>query len=126
MSFFDGGVQVLRSADELLPLYHRFNGYATFQGTLIYPETVAALEKFLGKYGDLMDMTSITSSFSRCAAFRTLGLVLHGMNTMQLLDITDHRLLCWLGAICEAITLGFRVEFLLNLVKNLARTVFGE
>ncbi|PQQ08221.1 hypothetical protein Pyn_40691 [Prunus yedoensis var. nudiflora] len=37
-----------------------------FRGTLVYPETVAALEKFLDKYGDLMDMTGITSSFSRC------------------------------------------------------------
>ncbi|KAL6294028.1 hypothetical protein ACE6H2_002170 [Prunus campanulata] len=47
------------------------------------------------------------------------------MNTMQLLDITDHRLLCWRDAICEVMTLGFRVEFLLNLVKDLARAVFG-
>ncbi|KAI5323367.1 hypothetical protein L3X38_032439 [Prunus dulcis] len=28
-------------------------------------------------------------------------------------------------AICEALTLGFWVEFLLNLVKDLARAVFG-
>ncbi|CAL9018817.1 unnamed protein product [Prunus brigantina] len=126
MAFFDGGVQVLRSADELLPLCHRFNGYATFRGALVSLETVAALEKFLDKYGDFTDMTSITSSFSRCTAFRTLGLVLHGMDTTQLLDITDHRLLCWWDAICEAMTLGFWVEFLLNLVKDLARVVFGE
>ncbi|CAL2239742.1 unnamed protein product [Prunus armeniaca] len=118
MAFFDSGAQVLRSADELLPLCHRFNGYAPFWGILFYPETIAALEKFLDKYGDFMDMTSITSSFSRCAAFRTLGLV-------QLLDITDHRLLCWRDAVCEAMTLGFRAESLLNLVKDLARAVFG-
>ncbi|PQQ19011.1 hypothetical protein Pyn_11372 [Prunus yedoensis var. nudiflora] len=61
-AFFDGGVQVLRSADELLPLCHRFNGYATFRGALVYPETVAALEKFMDKYGDFMDLTGITSS----------------------------------------------------------------
>ncbi|CAL9020550.1 unnamed protein product [Prunus brigantina] len=126
MAFFDGGVQVLRSADELLPLCHQFNGYATFRGSLVYPETVIALEKFLDKYGDLTDMASITSSFSRWATFRTLGLVLYGMDTTQLLDITDHRLLCWRDAICEAMTLGFWVEFLLNLVKDLARVVFGE
>ncbi|CAL2256590.1 unnamed protein product [Prunus armeniaca] len=48
------------------------------------------------------------------------------MDTTQLLDITDHRLLCWRDAICEAMTLGFRVEFLLNLVKDLARAIFGE
>ncbi|CAL8994912.1 unnamed protein product [Prunus brigantina] len=82
MAFFDSGAQVLRSADELLPLYHRFNGYACFRGILVYPETVAALEKFLDKHGDFMDMTGITSSFSCCAAFRTLGLVLHGMDTV--------------------------------------------
>ncbi|CAB4302353.1 unnamed protein product [Prunus armeniaca] len=74
MAFFDGGVQVLRFANELLPLCHRFNGYATFRGALIYPETIAALEKFMDKYGDFTDMTSITSSFSQCATFRTLGL----------------------------------------------------
>ncbi|CAL9005344.1 unnamed protein product [Prunus brigantina] len=125
MAFFDSGSQVLRSADELLPLYHRFNGYAPFRGILVYPETVAALEKFLDKYGDFMDMTGITSSFSRCAAIRTLGLVLHGMDTVQLLDITDHRLLCWRDAVCEAMTLGFRAESLLNLVKDLARAAFG-
>ncbi|PQM42010.1 hypothetical protein Pyn_17870 [Prunus yedoensis var. nudiflora] len=96
-----------------------------FQGALVYPETVAALEKFIDKYGDFMDITSITSSFSRCAAFRTLGLVLHGMDTVQLLDITDHRLLCWRDAVCEAMTLGFRVDFLLNLMRDLARAVFG-
>ncbi|CAL9011312.1 unnamed protein product, partial [Prunus brigantina] len=95
MAFFDSGSQVIRSADELLPLCHRFNGYTPFQGILVYPETVAALEKFLDKYGDFMDMDGVISSFSRCAAFRTLGLVLHGMDTVQLLDITDHRLLCW-------------------------------
>ncbi|CAL8175521.1 unnamed protein product [Prunus armeniaca] len=125
MAFFDSGAQDLRSADELLPLYHRFNGYALFRGILVYPETVAALKKFLDKYGDFMDMTGITSSFLHCAAFRTLGLVLHGMDTMQLLDITDHRLLCWRDAVCEAMTLGFRVEPLLNLVKGLARAAFG-
>ncbi|CAL2229471.1 unnamed protein product [Prunus armeniaca] len=81
MAFFD---------DELLPLCHRFNGYATFRGALVYPETVAALEKFLDKCGDYTDMTSITSSFSQCVAFRTLGLVLRRMDTTQLLDITDH------------------------------------
>lgn len=126
MAFFDGGAQILRSADELLPLCHQFNGYAPFRGALVYPETVAVLGRFMDKYGDLMDITGITSSFSRSAAFRTLGLVLHGMDTMQLLDITDHRLLCWRDAICEALTLGFRIEFLLNLVKDLARAVFGE
>ncbi|CAL8152435.1 unnamed protein product [Prunus armeniaca] len=68
-AFLDGGVQVLQSTDELLPLCHRFNGYATFQGALVYPEMVAALEKFMDKYGDFMDMTGITSSFSQCAAF---------------------------------------------------------
>ncbi|CAL8135438.1 unnamed protein product [Prunus armeniaca] len=125
MAFFDSGAQVLRSADELLPLYHRFNGYALFRGILVYPETVAVLKKFLDKYGDFMDMTGITSSFSRCAAFRALGLVLHGMDTVQLLDITDHRLLCWRDAVCEAMTLGFRAESLLNLVKGLARAAFG-
>ncbi|CAL9004001.1 unnamed protein product, partial [Prunus brigantina] len=108
MAFFDSGAQVLRSADELLPLYHRFNGYARFRGVLVYPETVAALGKFLNKHGDFMDMAGITSSFSRCTAFRTLGLVLHGIDTAQLLDITDHRLLCWRDAVCEAMTLGFR------------------
>ncbi|CAL2255362.1 unnamed protein product [Prunus armeniaca] len=123
-AFFDGGVQVLRSVDELLPLCDRFNGYATFQGALVYPEMVAALEKFMDKYEDFMDMTGITSSFSQCAAFWTLGLVLHGMDTMHLLNITDHRLLFWRDAICEAMTLGFWVEFLLNLVKDLARVVF--
>ncbi|CAL2232202.1 unnamed protein product [Prunus armeniaca] len=125
MAFFDSGAQVLRSADELLPLYHRFNGYALFRGILVYPETVAALKRFLDKYGDFMDMTGITSSFSRCAAFRALGLVLHGMDTVQLLDITDHRLLCWRDAVCEAMTLGFRAEPPLNLVKGLARAAFG-
>ncbi|CAL8091795.1 unnamed protein product [Prunus armeniaca] len=125
MAFFDSGAQVLRSADELLPLCHRFNGYAPFQGILVYPETVAALGKFLDKYGDFVDMTGITSFFSRCAAFWTLGSVLHGMDTVLLLDITDHRLLCWRDVVCEAMTLGFRAECLLNLVKDLARAVFG-
>ncbi|CAL8993353.1 unnamed protein product [Prunus brigantina] len=59
MAFFDSGAQVLRSADELLLLCHRFNGYAPFRGVLVYPETVAALEKFLDKHGDFMDMTGI-------------------------------------------------------------------
>ncbi|CAL9029941.1 unnamed protein product [Prunus brigantina] len=113
------------SIDELLPLCHRFDGYVTFQGALVYPETVEALKRFMDKYGSLMGATDVTSSFSRCTALRALGLVLHGMDTMQLLDITDHKLLCWRDAICEAMILGFRVEFLLKLVKNLARAVFG-
>ncbi|CAL9013010.1 unnamed protein product, partial [Prunus brigantina] len=124
-AFFDGGVTILRSIDELLPLCHRFNGYATFQGALIYPETIEVLRKFMDKHGSFMEVTDVTSSFSRCTALRALGLVLHGMDTMQLLDITDHRLLCWRDAICEAIILGFHVDFLLNLVKNLACAVFG-
>ncbi|PQQ14512.1 hypothetical protein Pyn_26594 [Prunus yedoensis var. nudiflora] len=96
-----------------------------FRGAPVYPETVAVLEKFIDKYRDFMDITSISSSFSRCAAFRTLGLVLHGMDTAQLLDVTDHRLLCWRDAVCEAMTLGFWVDFLLNLMRGLARAVFG-
>ncbi|CAL8175195.1 unnamed protein product [Prunus armeniaca] len=111
-AFFDGGVTILRSIDELLLLCHRFDGYATFQGAL-------------DKYGSLMEATDVTSSFSRCTALRALGLVLHGMDTMQLLDITYHKLLCWRDAICEAMILGFRVEFLLKLVKSLARAIFG-
>ncbi|CAL2276553.1 unnamed protein product [Prunus armeniaca] len=124
-AFFDSGVTILRSIDELLPLCHRFDGYVTFQGALVYPETVKALKRFMDKYGSLMEATDVTSSFSRCTALRALGLVLHGMDTMQLFDITDHKLLCWRDAICEAMILGFRVEFLLKLVKNLARAVFG-
>ncbi|CAL2263194.1 unnamed protein product [Prunus armeniaca] len=124
-AFFDSGVTILRSIDELLPLCHRFDGYVTFQGALVYPETVKALKRFMDKYGSLMEATDVTSSFSRCTALRALGLVLHGMDTMQLLDITDQKLLCWRDAICEAMILGFRVEFLLKLVKNLARAVFG-
>ncbi|CAL8089758.1 unnamed protein product [Prunus armeniaca] len=124
-AFFDAGVTILRSIDELLPLCHRFDGYATFQGALVYPEMVEALKRFMDKYGSLMEATNVTSSFSRCIALRALGLVLHGMDTMQLLDITDHKLLCWRDAICEAMILGFRVEFLLKLMKNLARAGFG-
>lgn len=77
------------------------------------------------KYGSFMEIIDITSSFSRSAAFWALGLVLHGIDTMQLLDIIDHRLFCWQDAICEAITLGFHVDFLLNLVKDLAHAIFG-
>ncbi|CAL9030024.1 unnamed protein product [Prunus brigantina] len=124
-AFFDGGVTILRSVDELLPLCHKFDGYATFQGALVYPETVEALKRFINRYGDLMEATDIASSFSRCTALRALGLVLHGIDTMQLLDITDHKLLCWRDAICEAMISGFRVESLLKLVKDLARAVFG-
>ncbi|CAL8992920.1 unnamed protein product, partial [Prunus brigantina] len=97
----------------------------SFTAFMAFFDSVAALEKFLDKHGDFMDMTGITSSFSRCTAFRTLGLVLHGIDTTQLLDITDHRLLCWRDAVCEAMTLGFRAEPLLNLVKDLARAAFG-
>ncbi|PQM38668.1 hypothetical protein Pyn_11604 [Prunus yedoensis var. nudiflora] len=124
-AFFDGGVKVLRSIDELLPLCYRFNGYAVFLGAFVYPETIGALRKFMDKYGCFAEATSVTSSFSRGAAFRALGLVLHGMDTMELLDITDHRLLCWRDAICEAMALGFPVDLLLNLVRDLARAVFG-
>ncbi|ONI29071.1 hypothetical protein PRUPE_1G179100 [Prunus persica] len=42
-AFFDGGVIILRSVDELLSLCHKFNGYVAFQGALVYPETVAVL-----------------------------------------------------------------------------------
>ncbi|KAL6284944.1 hypothetical protein ACE6H2_015873 [Prunus campanulata] len=121
-AFFDGGVKVLRSIDELLPLCYRFNGYAIFLGAFVYPETIGALRTSMDA---LQRSMGITSSFSRSAAFRALGLVLHGMDTMELLDITDHRLLCWRDAICEAMTLGFPVDLLLNLVRDLARAVFG-
>ncbi|CAL9001556.1 unnamed protein product, partial [Prunus brigantina] len=124
-AFFDGGVTILRSIDELLLLCHRFNGYVTFQGAFVYPKMVEVLRKFIDKYGGFMEVTDVASSFSRCTALRALGLVLHGMDTMQLLDITDHKLLCWRDAICEAMILGFRVESLLKLVKNLAHAVFG-
>ncbi|CAL9020717.1 unnamed protein product [Prunus brigantina] len=113
-AFFDDSVKILRSIDELLLLCHRFNGYATFQGTFVYLEMVAVLREFMDRYGSFMEITGITSSFSRSAALWVLGLVLHGINTLLLLDIIDHRLLCWRDSICEAITLG-----------NLAHAVFG-
>ncbi|CAL8993072.1 unnamed protein product, partial [Prunus brigantina] len=75
-AFFDGGVTILRSIDELLPLCHLFNGYATFQGALVYPETVEVLRKFMDKHGSFMEVTDVTSTFSRCTALRALGLVL--------------------------------------------------
>ncbi|KAI5317034.1 hypothetical protein L3X38_036741 [Prunus dulcis] len=95
------------------------------KGAFVYPETVEVLRKFMDKYMGFIEITGITSSFSMSVAFRALSSVLHGMDTMQLMDITDHRLLCWRDAICEAITLGFHVDFLLNLVRNLARAVCG-
>ncbi|CAL2237136.1 unnamed protein product [Prunus armeniaca] len=124
-AFFDSGVKILRSIDELLSLCHNFDGYATFEGAFVYPETIGVLRKFMDRYGSFMEIAGITSSFSRSTAFRAIGLVLRGIDTMQLLDITDHRLLCWRDAICEAITLGFHVDFLLNLVKSVAHAVFG-
>ncbi|CAL2230298.1 unnamed protein product [Prunus armeniaca] len=112
-----------KSIDELLLLCHRFNGYVTFQGALVYPKTVVVLRKFMDRYGSFIEIIGITSSFSRSATFRAIGLVLHGIDTMQLLDITDHKLICWRDTICEAITLGFHVDFFLNLVRNLARAI---
>ncbi|CAL9000939.1 unnamed protein product [Prunus brigantina] len=67
-ALFDGGVTILRSVDELLPLCHKFNGYVAFQGALVYPETVAILRKFIDKYGSFMEASDITSSFSRSRA----------------------------------------------------------
>ncbi|CAL2239047.1 unnamed protein product [Prunus armeniaca] len=107
-AFFDGGAKILRSIDELFPFCYRFDGYTPFQGAFVYPKTVAVLRKFMDQYGSFMEVTGITPSFSRSAAFRALGLVFHGVDTMEFLDITDHRLLCWRDAICEAITLGAR------------------
>ncbi|CAL2277971.1 unnamed protein product [Prunus armeniaca] len=68
-ALFDGGVTILRSIDELLPLCHKFNRYVAFQGALVYPKTVAILRKFIDKYESFMEASDITSSFSRCAAF---------------------------------------------------------
>ncbi|PQP92959.1 hypothetical protein Pyn_33735 [Prunus yedoensis var. nudiflora] len=81
-AFFDGGVKILRSIDELLPLCYQFDGYAMFQSAFVYPETIRVLRKFMDKNVGFMDITGVTSSFSRSAAFRALGLVLHGMDTM--------------------------------------------
>ncbi|KAI5334620.1 hypothetical protein L3X38_024753 [Prunus dulcis] len=124
-AFFDSGVKILRSIDELLPLCHRFNSYVTFRGAFLYPETIEVLGRFMDRYGGFMESTWTVSTFSRSAALRGLGLVLHGIDTMQLLDIIDHRLLCWRDAICEAITLGFHVDFLLDLLRNPAHAIFG-
>ncbi|CAL9012162.1 unnamed protein product, partial [Prunus brigantina] len=124
-AFFDGGVKILQSIDELLPLCYRFDGYTTFRGAFVYPETIDVLRKFEDRYGGFVDPTGITSFFSlRSAAFCALGLVFHRIDTMQLLDITDHMLLCWRDAIYEAMTLGFHMDFLLNLVRDLACALF--
>ncbi|PQQ02779.1 hypothetical protein Pyn_01569 [Prunus yedoensis var. nudiflora] len=81
-AFFDSGIKILRSIDELLPLCYQFDGYAMFQSAFVYPETIGVLRKFMDKNGGFMDITGVTSSFSRSTAFRALGLVLHGMDTM--------------------------------------------
>lgn len=72
-----------------------------------------------------MESRCTLPAFSRSAAFWALDLVHYGMDTMHLLDITDYKLLCWWDVICEAVPLGFRADFLLNLLKDLACTVFG-
>ncbi|KAI5313517.1 hypothetical protein L3X38_042693 [Prunus dulcis] len=61
-AFFDGGAKILRSIDELLPLCHRFDGYAPFQGAFVYPKTVTVLRKFMDQYGSFMEITGITPS----------------------------------------------------------------
>ncbi|CAL8163042.1 unnamed protein product [Prunus armeniaca] len=124
-AFLGGGAKILRSINELFSFCYRFNVYAPFQGAFVYLETVAVLRKFMDQYGNFMEVTGITPSFLRSAAFLALGFVLHGVDTMEFLDITNHILLCWQDAICEAITVGLNVDFLLNLVRNLARAVFG-
>ncbi|PQP92254.1 hypothetical protein Pyn_33326 [Prunus yedoensis var. nudiflora] len=113
-AFFDGGVKVLMSIDELLPLCYRFEGYVTFRGALVYPEIVEALSKSVDRYGVFMESTHTLSACSRSVAFRALELVLSRMHNMQLLNIIDHRLLCWRDAICEAIPWGFTWIFFLT------------
>ncbi|CAL2229849.1 unnamed protein product [Prunus armeniaca] len=76
-AFFDGGTKILRSIDALLPLCQKFDGYAPFQGAFLYPETVAVMRKFMDRYGSFMEVTDITSSFLRGAAFQVLGLVIN-------------------------------------------------
>lgn len=62
-----------------------------FRGALVYLEIVEVLSRSLDSYGVFMESTCTFSALSRSAAFRALGLVLYRMDTMQLLDITNHR-----------------------------------
>lgn len=38
------------SIAELLPFFHRFEGYATFRGAFVYSETIEALSRFFDRY----------------------------------------------------------------------------
>lgn len=49
-AFFNGNVKVLMSIAELLPFFHRFEGYATFWGAFVYPKTIEALSRFFDRY----------------------------------------------------------------------------
>ncbi|PQP95958.1 E3 ubiquitin-protein ligase RFWD3 isoform X1 [Prunus yedoensis var. nudiflora] len=106
-AFFDSGMGMLRSTDELLPLRYDFRGYETFRGAQVFPETVKALNKFFDNYG------------------ARLGFVLYGMDTTPYSDVTDHRLLCWRDAIRDTILLGLHVDFFLDTLKmRLVHAVF--
>ncbi|CAL8174480.1 unnamed protein product [Prunus armeniaca] len=98
-AFFNGDIKVLRSIAELLPFCHRYEAF--------------------------MESRCSLPAFSRSAAFRVLNLVLYGMDTMHLLDITYYKFLCWRDVICEAMPWRFRADFLLNMLKDLACAVFG-
>ncbi|CAL2270689.1 unnamed protein product [Prunus armeniaca] len=50
------------------------DGDAPIIGAFVYPETIAILRKSMDRYGSFMEASDITSSFSRCAALRVLGL----------------------------------------------------
>ncbi|XP_021826614.1 uncharacterized protein LOC110767396 isoform X2 [Prunus avium] len=125
MVFFDSDTRILRSSDELLPLCYEFQGYETFRGAQVFPETVKSLSKFFDSYEARIESARNLSFSSKNLAFRGLGLSLYGMDVTSYSEISDHKLLCWRDTIRDAISYGLQVGFLLDILKmRLARAVF--
>ncbi|KAL6279072.1 hypothetical protein ACE6H2_015953 [Prunus campanulata] len=123
--FFDSDRRILRSTDELLPLCYEFQGYETFRGAQVFPETVKSLSKFFDSYEACIESARNLSFSSKNLAFRGLGLSLYGMDVTSYSEISDHKLLCWRDTIRDAISYGLQVGFLLDILKmRLARAVF--
>lgn len=108
----------------LQDIYPLSGQVSRFRGYTVAMEMVPVLQELFDRRIGL-DAGSSFSATIRGPVLSVIGMVIHGLKTSPIADVTENLLLAWRDAITDAIAMGFDVEFVYLHLRRVAVAVFG-
>ncbi|TQD75336.1 hypothetical protein C1H46_039128 [Malus baccata] len=117
--------RVLNSIKELIPLGEAFSFWVNFRGVKVRSWLAKALSRFFEHASDADVRLLGLSLFMHGMIFEELRTLLYGIKHTSVLEIIQHRLLCWLDMISDVAALGVPMGSLVKKLGELCDTMFG-